>query len=112
MITYQTEGVDMPAIKKRETSAWIKAVAETYSLGRTGSDALATAYTFGVIRRFCYIDIHFAHLCTFPTGYAFVPVNLHSQKRHLVHQSVKCTEWAYPFAKRTVKQHTQNYNGD
>ena len=30
MITYQTEGVDMPAIKKRETSAWIKAVAETY----------------------------------------------------------------------------------
>ncbi len=30
MITYQTEGVEMPAIKKRETIAWIKAVAETY----------------------------------------------------------------------------------
>ena len=30
MITYQTEGVEMPAIKKRETTAWIKAVAETY----------------------------------------------------------------------------------
>ena len=31
MITYQTEGVKMPAIKKRETTAWIKAVAATYS---------------------------------------------------------------------------------
>lgn len=30
MITYQTEGVEMPSIKKRETTAWIKAVAETY----------------------------------------------------------------------------------
>ena len=30
MITYQTEGVEMPAIKKRETTAWIKAVAESY----------------------------------------------------------------------------------
>lgn len=30
MITYQTEGVEMPTIKQRETTAWIKAVAETY----------------------------------------------------------------------------------
>ena len=30
MISYQTEGVRMPAIKRRETSAWIKAVAATY----------------------------------------------------------------------------------
>ena len=30
MISYQTEGVEMPAIKKRETTAGIKAVAETY----------------------------------------------------------------------------------
>ena len=30
MISYQTEGVEMPAIKQRETSAWIKAVAESY----------------------------------------------------------------------------------
>ncbi|MEG1564892.1 MAG: rRNA maturation RNase YbeY [Bacteroides sp.] len=29
-ITYQTEGVRMPAIKKRETTEWIKAVAATY----------------------------------------------------------------------------------
>lgn len=30
MITYQTDGIDMPAIKHRETTAWIKAVAATY----------------------------------------------------------------------------------
>lgn len=29
-ITYQTEGIQMPAIKKRETTEWIKAVAATY----------------------------------------------------------------------------------
>lgn len=29
-ITYQTEGVKMPHIKKRETSEWIKKVAATY----------------------------------------------------------------------------------
>ena len=30
MITYQTEGVEMPDIQKRETTAWIKAVAASY----------------------------------------------------------------------------------
>ena len=30
MISYQTEGVKMPDIKKRDTSAWIKRVAESY----------------------------------------------------------------------------------
>ena len=30
MITYQTEGTRMPAIKRRETTAWIKAVAAEY----------------------------------------------------------------------------------
>lgn len=30
-ISYQTDGVKMPAIKKRETTAWIKAVAATYN---------------------------------------------------------------------------------
>ena len=29
-ITYQTEGIKMPDIKKRETTVWIKAVAATY----------------------------------------------------------------------------------
>lgn len=30
MISYQTDGVEMPAIKRRETTEWIKAVAATY----------------------------------------------------------------------------------
>jgi len=30
MITYTTDGVKMPAIRRRDTSAWIKAVAATY----------------------------------------------------------------------------------
>ena len=30
MISYQTDGVDMPAIKKSQTTEWIKAVAATY----------------------------------------------------------------------------------
>lgn len=30
MITYNTDGVKMPAIRKRDTSAWIKAVATEY----------------------------------------------------------------------------------
>ena len=30
MISYQTDGVKMPPIKRRDTSAWIKAVAASY----------------------------------------------------------------------------------
>ena len=30
MITYSTENVKMPAIKRRETTAWIRRVAATY----------------------------------------------------------------------------------
>ena len=30
MVSYQTDGVDMPAIKKSKTTEWIKAVAATY----------------------------------------------------------------------------------
>lgn len=38
MITYNADGVKMPNIKKRETSAWIKAVAATYNrkIGEVG----------------------------------------------------------------------------
>lgn len=38
MITYNTDGVKMPKIKKRETSAWIKSVAATYGrkIGEVG----------------------------------------------------------------------------
>ena len=41
MITYQTEGVDMPDIQKRETTAWIKAVAASY-----GKKTCDIAYIF------------------------------------------------------------------
>lgn len=41
MISYQTDGVDMPAIKKRETTEWIKAVAASY--GKRAGDI---AYIF------------------------------------------------------------------
>lgn len=47
MITYQTEGVEMPTIKKRETTAWIKAVAETY-----GKKVGEIAYIFAQMKRF------------------------------------------------------------
>lgn len=30
MISYQADGIKMPAIKKRETTEWIKAVAASY----------------------------------------------------------------------------------
>jgi len=30
MITYNTDGVKMPSIKRRDTSAWVRAVAESY----------------------------------------------------------------------------------
>lgn len=38
MITYSTDGVRMPKIKKHETTAWIKAVAATYNrrIGEVG----------------------------------------------------------------------------
>lgn len=41
MITYQTDGVPMPSIKKRETTEWIKAVAARY-----GKKAGDIAYIF------------------------------------------------------------------
>ena len=41
MITYQTDGVKMPAIKRREISAWVKNVAQ--SLGKKVGDV---AYIF------------------------------------------------------------------
>lgn len=31
MVTYQTEGIKMPDIKRRETTAWIRRVAATYN---------------------------------------------------------------------------------
>lgn len=41
MISYNTDGVKMPAIRRRDTSAWIKAVAATY-----GKKVGSIAYIF------------------------------------------------------------------
>lgn len=41
MITYQTDGVTMPKIRRRDTSAWIKAVAASY-----GKKVGSIAYIF------------------------------------------------------------------
>ena len=37
-VTYQTDGVKMPAIRRRETTTWIRRVADTYGM-RTGDIA-------------------------------------------------------------------------
>ena len=37
MISYQTDGVEMPSIKKRETTEWIKSVAATYGKSERSS---------------------------------------------------------------------------
>lgn len=47
MISYQADGIKMPAIKKRETTEWIKAVAATYEK-RIGE----IAYIFARTRKF------------------------------------------------------------
>ena len=41
MITYNTDGVKMPSIKKRENTAWVKAVAASY-----GKRGCAISYIF------------------------------------------------------------------
>ncbi|MDR0961384.1 MAG: rRNA maturation RNase YbeY [Mediterranea sp.] len=55
MISYQTDGVAMPSIKKRETTAWIKAVAATY-----GKKAGEIAYVFCSDE--CILDVNRQYL--------------------------------------------------
>lgn len=56
MITYQTEGIEMPAIKKKETSAWIKAVAESY--GKRAGDI---AYIFCSDEKILEVNRQYLH---------------------------------------------------
>ena len=48
-VTYQTEGIKMPEIKKRETTEWIKAVAASYGkrLGDYYTDIITFDYCEG-----------------------------------------------------------------
>ena len=54
MITYQTEDIAMPAIHKRETTAWIKAVAETY-----GKKVGEIAYIFCSDEKILEVNRHY-----------------------------------------------------
>ena len=66
MITYQTEGVEMPNIKKRETTAWIKAVAETYGkkVGEIASIFCSDEKKLEVNRQFLQHD-YYTDIITF-----------------------------------------------
>lgn len=46
-VTYQTEGVKMPDIKKRETTEWIKNVAASY-----GKDSVKSLISSAPMKRF------------------------------------------------------------
>lgn len=56
MITYQTEGIEMPAIKKKETTAWIRAVAESY-----GKRAGEIAYIFCSDEKILEVNRQYLH---------------------------------------------------
>lgn len=54
MISYQTEGVKMPAIKRRDVSAWVKAVAASY--GKKVGDV---AYIFCSDERILEVNVEY-----------------------------------------------------
>ena len=58
MITYNSEGVRMPKIKKRDTSAWIKAVAASYGrkVGEIGYLFVDDEKILEVIREYLGLD--------------------------------------------------------
>ena len=66
MITYNTEGVRMPNIKRRETTAWIKAVAATYGkrVGEVGYMFVADEKILEVNREYLGHD-YYTDIITF-----------------------------------------------
>ena len=54
MVSYQTDGVEMPAIKKSKTTEWIKAVAATYEK-RVGE----IAYIFSSDEKILEVNRHY-----------------------------------------------------
>ena len=67
MITYNVDGVKMPKIRKRDTSAWIRAVAATYQLkvGEIGYMFVDDEKILEVNNEYLgrYIARHRAHQC-------------------------------------------------
>lgn len=66
MISYNTEGVRMPNIKRRETTAWIKAVAATYGkrVGEVGYMFVADEKILEVNREYLGHD-YYTDIITF-----------------------------------------------
>lgn len=66
MITYNTENVSMPNIRRRETSAWIKQVAKTYgkTIGEVGYLFVDDEKILEVNREFLQHD-YFTDIITF-----------------------------------------------
>ena len=59
-ITYQADGVQMPSIKKRETTAWIRRVAASYGK-KTGDIAYvfcSSEYHLNINRTYLHHDYH------------------------------------------------------
>lgn len=65
-ITYQTEGIKMPDIKKRETTEWIKAVAATYEkrIGEIAYIFCSDEKILGVNRQYLQHD-YYTDIITF-----------------------------------------------
>ena len=60
MITYNTDGVKMPKIKKRENTAWVKAVAAGY-----GKKVGEIAYIFVDDEKILEVNRHYTDIITF-----------------------------------------------
>lgn len=67
MVTYQAEGVKMPALKRRETTAWIRRVAARYGhrVGQVGYEFCTDECILEVNRQYLGHD-YYTDIITFP----------------------------------------------
>ena len=74
MISYQTEGIEMPAIKKRETTEWIKKVAADYGkrVGEIAYIFCSDEKILEVNRQYLQHDHYFRLLCRQPSFGRFI----------------------------------------
>ena len=84
-------------------SAQAEAIAEADGLRGAGADALAAADAFRVVGGLGDVHVHLAGARTFAAGDALARVDLDAEQGDLVHQRVKRTERADPFAERAIK---------
>lgn len=67
MVTYQAEGVKMPALKRRETTAWIRRVAARHGhrVGQVGYEFCSDERILAVNRQYLGHD-YYTDIITFP----------------------------------------------